>query len=152
MTKAVELCYLIHIELLCKGITCKSRAISGKDILKLLKKDAPLYAKWIGEKKFLENCLLALSGRFNFCDPENVKYLKKSKENYIDLVCDSKNRPPDPKTYLKAKYFMLNGDKKGWNFECGIDEKQIKRENEGRPLKKIEALSQVRTDDDFGVL
>ncbi len=149
MTRASELSYLIEIELLQNEIVEESQAISGKDLIKLLKRDAPLYIEWMGEEKFYKYLKLALTMSDNIKDPETAKFIERNCRNYIPLVRDSEIDPYNFKTYKEARYWMYNGKNKGWSFASGIDEQTIQMKNEGYPLKKIKNLSEVKTDDDF---
>jgi hypothetical protein len=150
MTRLSELGYLFEIELLDKGIISEPLAILGSDMVGILRKDAHAYIEWMGDKRFDKYLYLELSGTWNAkSDPEAIAFLKEDKEKYIRLVCDSNLDPHNPETYFPARYWMWNGDKKGWPFRTGIEEKDILFFNEGYPLRKISNLSEVENDDDL---
>jgi len=150
MTRTTELGYLIQIVLLDKGIVEESRAVSGRALNQLIRREVPSYIYRIGEPDFTEYFQLALAGTWNATNPEITGHLKSpGEEGIVRLVCDLDLDPHSPDMYYKANYWMLNGHLKGKPFYCGIDKKRIQQMNENNPLRKIETLGQVQNDEDF---
>jgi hypothetical protein len=156
MTRVLELGYLTEIQLLDKGIVKEPVAISGNELLEITKKEAPAYIEFVdkNDKSYGFNGYFewALCGAWDIHDPEAVEYLRQNegKSRYIQLMCD---RKIDPQIWtgniLQAKYWMLGGENRGWQFRGGTETKKMKRNNMGYSLRNIQSLSDVRNDLDF---
>lgn len=147
MTKLAELGYLVRIELLDKGIITEQHAIRGDGLEAMLRRDAPSYIGWMGEEKFRRYFEFAIMKAENIRDHEIVERL--SKQHRIHFVCDSEVHHYNPEILYRARYWIWNGNKRGKTFYCGINERTMRGMNEGSPLKNINDLSRVVTDDDF---
>jgi hypothetical protein len=161
MPNVTEFSYLNRIELLDKGIVDKSKAISGKELLELLYKEAPTYADFVKPEKFNRYFEIAICASMDASNPETKDYLEKEllemrqkpSQGYIELVHDRNLFPNKYDTsdnrIMEARYWMYGGENKGWDFGCGTSEKNIKLFCPNIPCKNINNLGQVKTDYDL---